>query len=105
VLVDVTTTTAKALADCDTIASLLPTDSQRTIDMTDLTPPDDAKEKVQQAFSIAQDTAQDALYTGGKYVRENKITFNLAAVLVGAGFGRFFGLKAAQETRRRSDYP
>jgi hypothetical protein len=41
--------------------------------VTNWTPPDDAKEKAQQAFSTAQDTAQNALYTGGKYMRENKI--------------------------------
>ena len=77
--VDLRATTVEALTDCNTIASLLPTDSQSTnIAETNWTPPDDAKEKAQQAFSTAQDTAQNALYTGGKYMRENKIPVILA---------------------------
>ena len=91
-LVDVTTAPVEALADCDTIA-LLPTDFQRTIAMTNSKPPDDAKETVHQAFSIAQDTAQNALYTGGKYMRENRILVILGAVLFGAALGAFFASK------------
>ena len=66
--------------------------------MTNWTPPDDApKEKAQQAFSTAQDTAQDALYTGRKYVRENKIAVILGAVLVGAALGAFLVSKRRKE--------
>jgi len=65
--------------------------------MTNWTPPDDAREKAQQAFSTAQDTAQDALYTGGKYVRENKIAVILGAVLVGAALGAFLASKRRKE--------
>jgi hypothetical protein len=61
--------------------------------MTNSTPPDDAKETVQQAFSIAQDTAQNALYTGGKYMRENRILVILGAVLFGAALGACFASK------------
>jgi hypothetical protein len=97
VLVDVTTATVEALADCDTIAPLLPTDFQRTIAMTNSKPPDDAKETTHQAFSIAQDTAQNALYTGGKYMRENRILVILGAVLFGAALGAFFASKRRKE--------
>ena len=96
-LVDVTTTTVKVLVDCDAIASLLPTDFQRTIAMTNSTPPDDAKETAQQAFSIAQDTAQNALYTGGKYMRENRILVILGALLFGAALGACFASKRRKE--------
>jgi ElaB/YqjD/DUF883 family membrane-anchored ribosome-binding protein len=94
--VDVTTTTVEALAGCDTIASCCqPIPNQRTIAMT--TPPDDAKEKAQQAFSTAQDTAENALYTGGKYMRENKIAVILGAVLVGAVLGALLASKRRKE--------
>ena len=59
--------------------------------------PDDAKEKAEQAFSTAQDTAENALYTGGKYVRENKIPVILGAVLVGAVLGALLAPKRRKE--------
>jgi len=65
--------------------------------MTNWTPPDDAKEKAQQAFSTAQDTAENALYTGGKYMHENKIAVILGAVLVGAVLGAFLASKRRKE--------
>ena len=85
------------MADYDTIAPLLPTDFQRTIAMTNSTPPDDAKEEAQQAFSTVQDTAQNALHTGGTYVRENKIPVLLGAVLVGAVLGALLVPKRRKE--------
>ena len=65
--------------------------------MTNSKPPDDAKETTHQAFSIAQDTAQNALYTGGKYMRENRILVILGAVLFGAALGAFFASKRRKE--------
>lgn len=65
--------------------------------MTDWTPPDDAKEEAQQAFSTVQDTAQNALHTGGTYVRENKIPVLLGAVLVGAVLGALLVPKRRKE--------
>ena len=65
--------------------------------MTNWIPPDDAKEKAQEAFSAAQDTAQNALYTGGKYVSENKIPVILGAVLVGAVLGALLVPKRRKE--------
>ena len=70
--------------------------SKRTIAMTNSTPPDDAKETAQQAFSIAQDTAQNALYTGGKYMRENRILVILGAVLLGQLWALFLPQSGAR---------
>jgi len=49
--------------------------------------PDDAREEAQKAFSAAQDTAEDALRTRGKYLRENQIPIILGALLIGAVLG------------------
>ena len=49
--------------------------------------PDDAGEEAQKALSTAQDTAQDAVRTGEKYLRENPIPVILGALLIGAVLG------------------
>jgi hypothetical protein len=77
--------------------SLLPTDSQRTIVMTNWTPPDDAEEKDEHAFSTAQDTGQNAICTGARYARENQIPVILGAVLVGAVLGAFLASKRREK--------
>ncbi len=65
--------------------------------MTNWIPPDDAKEKAQEAYAGAQDTAQNALNTGGKYVRENTIPVILGAVLAGAVLGALLVPKRRKE--------
>ncbi|MFZ0710300.1 MAG: YtxH domain-containing protein [Terrimicrobiaceae bacterium] len=65
--------------------------------MTNWIPPDDVKEKAQQAYSTTQDTAQNALSTGGEYMRENKIPVILGAVLVGAVLGALLVPKRRKE--------
>ena len=49
--------------------------------------PDDAGEEAQKALSTAQDTTQDAVRTGEKYLRENPIPVILGALLIGAVLG------------------
>ena len=57
----------------------------QAIIMTDWTPPDDAKEKSNQTFTLARDTAQNAP-CAGKYLRENAIPI-LVALVIGAALG------------------
>ena len=49
--------------------------------------PDDAREGAEKALSTAQDTAQDAVRTGEKYLRENPIPVILGALLIGVAVG------------------
>jgi ElaB/YqjD/DUF883 family membrane-anchored ribosome-binding protein len=49
--------------------------------------PDDAREEAQKALSAAQDTAQDAVRSGEKYLRENPIPVIFGALLIGAVLG------------------
>jgi hypothetical protein len=67
--------------------------------MTNSTPPDDAEEKSEQAFSTPQDTAQNAICTGARYARENQIPVILGAALVGAVFGAIL----ASKRRKKAD--
>ena len=68
--------------------------------MTNWTPPDDAEEKkAEQAFSMAQDTAQNAICTGTRYARENQIPVILGAAFVGAVLGAFL----ASKRRKKAD--
>ena len=55
--------------------------------MTNQNWPDDAKDEAQKAFSTAQDTAQDAVRTGEKYLRDNPIPVILGVLLIGAALG------------------
>jgi ElaB/YqjD/DUF883 family membrane-anchored ribosome-binding protein len=67
--------------------------------MTNWTPPDDTEEKAEQAFSTAQDTAQNAISTGARYARENQIPVILGAAFVGAVLGAFL----ASKRRKKAD--
>jgi ElaB/YqjD/DUF883 family membrane-anchored ribosome-binding protein len=55
--------------------------------MTNQNWPDDPKDEAQKAFSTAQDTAQDAVRTGEKYLRDNPIPVILGVLLIGAALG------------------
>lgn len=55
--------------------------------MTNQNWPDDAKDEAQKAFPTAQDTAQDAVRTGEKYLRDNPIPVILGVLLIGAALG------------------
>ncbi|HEY5812879.1 MAG TPA: YtxH domain-containing protein [Terrimicrobiaceae bacterium] len=67
--------------------------------MTNWTPPDDAEEKADHAFSTPQDTAQNAIDTGARYARENHIAAILGAALLGAVLGAFL----ASKRRKKAD--
>jgi hypothetical protein len=49
--------------------------------------PDDAKEQAQKTISSAQDTAQDVVSTGERYLRENPIAVLIGVLLIGAVLG------------------
>lgn len=67
-------------ASCESIPDNQPTK------MTDKTNwPDD--EQAREAFPLVQDSTEDALRAGGKYVRENPIPVILLAVVAGAILG------------------